>query len=99
MILHWNGAAWTQVPSPAPAGRSAELYGVAAVSAASAWAVGQAAASRTGGTWPPLIEHWNGTAWTLVPSPAIPGGGTLAAVSASSPRNAWAVGGQRGEEG
>jgi hypothetical protein len=103
VILHWNGAAWTQVPSPAPAGRSAELYGVAAVSAASAWAVGQAAA--TGGTpstaaaWPALIEHWNGTAWTLVPSPAIPGGGTLAAVSASSPRNAWAVGGSGGGRG
>ena len=91
VILHWNGAAWTQVPSPAPAGLSSELYGMAAVSAASAWAVGQTA-TTAGGTWSPLIEHWNGAAWTLVPSPAIPGGGTLAAVSASSPRNAWAVG-------
>jgi hypothetical protein len=94
VILHWNGSAWAAVASPVPAGLSAELHGVAVVSAASAWAVGQAdsTASTGSATSAPLIEHWNGAGWTLVPSPAIPGGGTLAAVSASSQRNAWAVG-------
>jgi hypothetical protein len=98
VIVHWNGAAWTQVPGPAPTGSGTELYGVAAVSADSAWAVGQTitTASTGGAAQSPLIEHWNGTAWMLVPSPAIPGGGTLAAVSASSPRNAWAVGASGG---
>lgn len=90
LILHWDGRAWTQVPSPAPAGADLGLNGVAAVSAVSAWAVGDS--WPTGGTEAPLIEHWNGTAWAAVPSPAIPGGGTLTAVAASSPRNAWAVG-------
>jgi hypothetical protein len=90
VILHWDGRAWARVPSPVPAGASTDLHGVAAASAVSAWAVGDT--WPAGGTQAPLIEHWNGTAWTQVPSPAIPGGGTLAAVAASSPRNAWTVG-------
>ena len=38
LILRWNGTAWKQVPSPAPAG--SRLSGVAATSASNAWAVG-----------------------------------------------------------
>jgi hypothetical protein len=90
VITHWNGTAWTRVPSPAPAGLSDEFYGVAAVAADSVWAVGQSAGIGAVGS--PLIEHWNGTAWAPVSSPVIPGGGALSAVSASSAGNAWAVG-------
>jgi len=39
-----------------------------------------------------LVEHWNGTAWTLVRSPALAMGG-LAGVTALSGTSAWAVGG------
>ena len=38
LVVHWNGTAWKQVPSPAPADSS--LSGVAATSASNAWAVG-----------------------------------------------------------
>jgi hypothetical protein len=44
----------------------AQLSGVAATSAASAWAVGGTSSGATGGS---LILHWNGTAWKRVPSP------------------------------
>jgi hypothetical protein len=89
LIEHWNGTAWTQMPSPNPA-RSAELSGVAAVSATDAWAVGSyssagISAQRT------FIEHWDGTAWSQVPSPRS-GGHYLYAVAAISPTDAWAVG-------
>src|SRR5262249_52905920 len=56
-------------------------------SGTSAWAVG--------GTFhrhqkmQTATEHWNGTSWALVPSPAE---GLLAGVTATSARNAWAVG-------
>src|SRR6516164_6480528 len=40
LILHWNGTAWAQVPSPSP-GAGNDLSGVDAVSATSAWAVGE----------------------------------------------------------
>jgi hypothetical protein len=89
-IVHWDGTAWTRVPSPSP-GQSAQLNGVAAASAASAWAVGSYTSPVTGLSLP-LIEHWDGHAWTLVPSPAIRGGTALNGVAAASPDSAWAVG-------
>jgi len=60
IILRWNGTAWTQVPSPHPAGGST-LFGVAATSAGNAWAVG--VAGCCGGPYKTLIVRWNGTAW------------------------------------
>jgi hypothetical protein len=39
-----------------------------------------------------LIEHWDGTAWTLVNSPDLTQG-TLVGVTALSATSAWAVGG------
>ena len=71
LAVHWNGTAWTQAPIPNPgAGTPTYNYlnAVAATSASDAWAVGSYSAS-TGGSLT-LIDHWNGTAWTHVPSPA-----------------------------
>ena len=86
LILHWNGTTWKRVPSPSsPSGGA--LAGVAATSARSAWAVGDAGGST-------LILHWNGTTWEQERSPnPTPGHGEdLIGVAATSPRNAWAVG-------
>jgi hypothetical protein len=90
VIEHWNGAVWMRAHSPAPAG-GASLHGVAALSATSAWAVGSAE-PVAGGLPVPLIEHWDGAAWRIVPSPVIPGGGELAGIAATSATGAWAVG-------
>lgn len=49
---------------------------------------GRYAASRVR----PIILHWNGTTWKPVTSPALPGGGVLIGVTATSASNAWAVG-------
>jgi hypothetical protein len=89
LILRWNGAAWKQLPSPTPRNRDLTLYGVAAVSARSAWAVGTYL--DAGFNFRTLILRWNGTAWKQVPSPN-PSGGRLLAVAATSASNAWAVG-------
>jgi hypothetical protein len=90
LILHWNGAAWSQVSSPNPSSTTNQLYGVSAVSSTDAWAVG-GYTSQTGGAT--LILHWNGTTWSKVASPN-PGAGfnVLYAVSADSGADAWAVG-------
>jgi hypothetical protein len=64
------------------------LDGVAAVSAHDVWAVGSAA------TGSPLIERWNGRAWTQAPA-ASPRGAQeslLNSVAAAGPAQAWAVG-------
>jgi hypothetical protein len=94
LIEHWNGQAWTRVPSPTPR-PAGGLSGVAAISANDAWAVGWTGTGPDlGGTSQTLIEHWNGNAWTRVPSPGnVPGVRTvLNAVAAGSPHNVWAVG-------
>src|SRR5260221_7651027 len=59
LILHWNGKAWTRVPSPSPAG-GALLLGVTATSARNAWAVG--GNSGFGGKEKALVLRWNRTA-------------------------------------
>jgi hypothetical protein len=87
LTLHWNGSAWTVVPAPR-VGQGDELYGVAALSATDAWAVGSVGVDA--GT---LIEHWNGTNWQVVPSPSPGSFAGLAAVVALAPTNVWAVGG------
>src|SRR5437660_8240691 len=74
------------------------LNGVAAISAASAWAVGYfihgSGHSRT------LIEHWNGAAWRVKASPNVgTGNNTLNGVVAISRSNAWAVGSYTGASG
>jgi hypothetical protein len=45
-----------------------------------------------GGTASTLILHWNGTGWRRVPSPSPGTDDYLGSVSATSARNAWAVG-------
>ncbi len=91
LILHWNGTRWRQVPSPSPV-RGSRLWGVAAASASSAWAVGCAACAHAQKT---LIVHWNGSAWRRVPSPSPAGGASLYAVTTGAGGTAWAVGSYR----
>jgi hypothetical protein len=96
MIERWNGAAWRLQPSPNPGGANGQaLNGVAAISAASAWAVGFYATAQGGTGNRTLIERWKGSAWAQVPSPN-PAGGTLSNglndVVALSASRAWAVG-------
>ena len=74
--------------SPAPAAVS---RGVAATSATSAWAVGQLL--DPSGTDTTLIQHWDGTSWTVVPSPNTSApDNILESVAVTSATDAWAVG-------
>jgi hypothetical protein len=63
--LHFNGTAWSVVPMAQPAAGTPAITAVTAISPTDAWAVG------LNGT--PLLENWNGKAWTIVPSPALAG--------------------------
>ncbi|HVB41507.1 MAG TPA: hypothetical protein VNF47_02220 [Streptosporangiaceae bacterium] len=95
---HWNGRAWTRVAVPSP-GKSpvSVLNAVAAVSSAGTWAVGYSSYYGNHTRVKALIERWNGWAWKQVASPT-PGGSQssgLAAVAATGPSSAWAVGSSR----
>jgi hypothetical protein len=92
LIEHWNGARWSIVPSPNSQKRINELNGVDAISPSNVWAVGRATSGALDQTT--LILHWDGTRWTIIPSPS-PGTAQLNAlygVAANSANDVWAVG-------
>ena len=89
-----QGLTWSVVPSPniKPATNNNELNGVSCVSASDCIAVGEQAGPTTAGTLvSALIESWNGTAWSVVPSPQ-PGNRALYGVSCTSAASCTAVG-------
>jgi hypothetical protein len=93
LIEHWNGARWSVIPSPNPgqAYNQPQLNAITAISANDVWAVGYADdPSQNEKT---LIEHWNGTRWSIVasPSPAQTRSRFLG-VTAISTQDVWAVG-------
>ena len=100
LTQHWNGVKWRVVPSPSPdtgAAGDVFLFGVAAVSANDAWAVGtvQSGPDPFDLTTSALILHWNGEKWTQVPCPcgrSDHGEPVLAGISAVSRSDIWAVG-------
>jgi hypothetical protein len=83
---------WTVVASPNVSGQDNILAAVAANSSTDIWAVGQFIPDANQDITQTLIEHWNGTSWSAIPSPNV---GSLAnalfAVTAKSGL-AWAVG-------
>jgi hypothetical protein len=95
----YAATAWTVLGTPNRGSIANELYGAAALSPTSAWAVGSwydtsLAAPRT------LIQRWNGTGWANVTSPNATGFyNELHDVDASSATNAWAVGYANGSSG
>ncbi len=93
LVERWNGKAWKVQKTPDPStGGVNVLYGVAALSANDAWAVGYYFAGN--GANQTLVEHWNGMAWKVQKSPSPPsaGGDYLDGVAAVSANDAWAVG-------
>lgn len=92
LIEHWNGAAWSVVASPNPSMQGDNLTAIAAISATNVWAVGSFETNNQGANLP-LIEHWNGAAWSVVTAGIPTGGSTfLQGLTAISATDIWAVG-------
>jgi hypothetical protein len=96
VVAQWDGTTWRLVAS---AGYDA-LNGVDARAPQDVWAVGGLLNyGAVGGTPPPerpLILHWDGTTWSVVPSarPADASAVELDGVAASTSHDVWAVGRQ-----
>jgi anti-sigma factor RsiW len=96
LIEHWDGSRWSSVPQPSTSPTNSTssldtLYSVAAVSFNDVWAVGSY--YPYGYPTQTLIEHWNGSRWSIIPSPNLGiSGNLLSAVAAVSANDAWAVG-------
>jgi hypothetical protein len=92
LIERWDGKQWRIVRSPRPQFDQSDLSSIAAVSANDIWTVGYTLDLETS-TSKTLIEHWDGSRWSIVPSP----NGTLAQnilykVAAVSANDIWTVG-------
>jgi hypothetical protein len=91
LIEHWDGNAWTIWSSPSPGSTGNQLNAVAALAPNDAWTVGYSTNADVIAST--LIEHWDGTSWSVVPSPNNGGDGSyLQDVTALASDNIWAVG-------
>ncbi|HEX9990429.1 MAG TPA: S-layer homology domain-containing protein [Chloroflexia bacterium] len=98
--LHWDGSQWNVVPSPNANGRFHSLQEVVALSADDVWAVGYHDVITGPTMLQTLVEHWDGTLWSIVPSPNVPSSDNqLFGVDAVSPNDVWAVGASGGMVG
>jgi hypothetical protein len=80
---------WTIVPSPNPPASLATLTSLSCPAATSCFAAGDAFAH---GNDRSLVEHWDGSAWSVTPTPGLNVVGGLDAVSCVSVRFCNAVG-------
>jgi hypothetical protein len=90
--LHFNGTSWTAVPLQQPNATNFGLNSLSAISATDIWAVGQVRPGSTAANGSTLIEHYNGTAWSMVPSPTPGFDPTLIGIAGRSATDAYAVG-------
>jgi hypothetical protein len=91
LIEHWHRGHWSDIASSNPDDPTAndELMGVSAVSRTNVWAVGLSSNGHT------VTEQWNGTAWSVVPSPnPSPIRNGLFGTEALRDGTVWAVGGR-----
>ncbi len=91
VIEKWQGGTspnWVTYPSP-DVGPSSSLRSITCPSASECWAVGSRSLN---GQTQPLIERWDGTAWSIVDSPMFESDALLAGVGCSSAAQCWAVG-------
>jgi hypothetical protein len=65
---HWDGSTWSVVTAVDAGTHGNQFYAVKALAANNVYAIGQQA--NAGFPNEALIEHWNGTAWSVVTSPA-----------------------------
>ena len=97
---HWDGSAWSIVPAPNgstnPNGKTAsQLVSVATVSSNNVWAVGWTSTSVNFsyfmGT---LIEHWDGSQWTVIASPNVDGSSqnAVTGIAVIDANDIWVVG-------
>jgi hypothetical protein len=92
LVEHWNGNSWTIVDSPSESSAPASiLNGITCPSASNCRAVGlYINASSIAQT---LIIQWDGSSWSVVPSPdQTTQANSLSGVACASANDCWAVG-------
>jgi hypothetical protein len=87
---HWDGTTWRIVTTPDPGTIFNAFWAISAISTNDIWAVGDT--QTTGSDAQPLIEHWDGSVWKVVPGASLFSTSQLLSVSAAASNDVWAVG-------
>ncbi len=93
LVEHWNGSKWSIINTLDLSNDT--LQGIAAVSSEDVWAVGTSGYNSSSGNGSrTLIEHWNGSKWSVIESPNNPNSdfNSLSGIAANSASDIWAVG-------
>jgi len=95
---HFDGTRWTAFPLPNVGVQENALLAVSTTSTGLGWAVGYFVNAKF--QQQTLIEHFDGTVWSVVPSPS-PGAqqNILYGVAAITDSDVWAVGGEQDSNG
>jgi hypothetical protein len=91
LLEHWNGSGWSVHAAPATVGPDTTIDGMSSTARDDVWAVGTTG-DFTGTTAQPFAMHWNGSSWTLIPTPSF-AFAELVAVASRSRADAWTSGG------
>lgn len=88
--VHWDGETWSRVAAPASGEGQHIIQSVTAFGTGDVWAAGYRLTGN--GADQPLIQHWDGTRWSTVATPAVPGSSRLHSIVALPGGRLWAVG-------
>jgi hypothetical protein len=91
LTQHWDGTTWTIVTSPNSQPIENYLLDVACTSTSDCWAVGYSR-DIVSGLYQTLIEHWDGTVWSLAVSPNTDQHNYLQSVTCTSTSDCWTAG-------
>jgi hypothetical protein len=94
LIEHWDGSSWSIVPSPnSSTSESNFLLGITCASATDCWAVGHHDSGDVA-VFVTLIEHYDGTSWSVVSSPNVTEAqdNEFRSVTCTSSVDCWTVG-------
>jgi len=91
LIEHYDGTGWSVVATPVAGLADNVLTAVSATGPSDVWAVGYQ--TTPGGQYHSLVEHWDGSTWSIVTPPALGASiDVLRSVEAHTANDAWAVG-------
>jgi hypothetical protein len=96
VAAHWDGATWTLSSVAGQPHGDSGFEDAAAVGPGDLWAVGFRD-TLTGSAEEPvnvsaLVDHWNGSAWTTMATPDVPGSAEGLVATAGFASDMWAVG-------
>ncbi len=90
-LLKREGSTWTGRDLPDIRTIVNDVQGT---SASDVWAVGSRPSESGSGPWRPVVAHFDGTSWTMAPTPALPSDVTsIGQVLPLGPDDVWAVAG------